>query len=80
MVFRKGRRYRHRNCIDIDIEVVGVCHVSLERTKLKVKYALQRNSYPLGFSPERVEVKSEHYKNWREVLLSEQIDFSSSIV
>jgi len=60
----RGARYRHRNCLDIDIEVIKVMFRDSKRVKLKVQYINQRSGLSLGFSPERVEIKKEDFKNW----------------
>jgi len=64
-MFRRYRKYRHRSCLDIDIEVVKVCHVNSERTILRVKYVAQRN--PMFYFwpvPVRVRITRDQYENW----------------
>ena len=70
----RGARYRHMNCIDIDIEVVKVMYRDSKRVKLKVKFLLQHNRYNLGLPDQRVEIKKEDNWKWRMVPLAETIN------
>jgi hypothetical protein len=63
-----GARYRHRNCLDIDIEVVKVMYRDSNRIKLKVIYVRQSDGASYGFPPERVEIKRKDYCNWSPVV------------
>ena len=63
----RGARYRHRNCLDIDIEVLKVMFRDSKRVKLKIQYIYQRNGLSLGFPPQRVEINKSDFENWSMV-------------
>ncbi len=68
MRFRKGERYRHKNCIDVDIEVIHEEVFHEDYTILKV-FWLNRN-YENGnyvINRDKVKIKKEHYQFWSEL-------------
>ena len=70
MRFISGAVYRHKNCLDIDLEVKKVQYRSPDYTKLRVIY-LNRN-WQNGFfvidpRPETVKIKSSDYWLWERI-------------
>jgi len=63
----RGARYRHRSCLDLDVEVVKVMYRDAKRVKLKIAFVRQRDGLTLGFPPQRVEIQKSDFGNWEMV-------------
>lgn len=67
-MFRPYEVWRHRNCTEIDIEVIKVTYRNPEYIKLKVRY-LNRRSFLeknrlINNRPETVRIFKKDFKNW----------------
>lgn len=63
-MFRPFEKWRHRNCIDIDIIVQKVTYQGLKYFKVKVLY-FNRHYKDIIFSkPDTVKINREDFNNW----------------
>jgi hypothetical protein len=65
-MFRSGKTYRHKSCLDMDMVVVKISHVDDRRTKMRVLYVNRRGGF-YSTEPETVKVWCERYDDWRQV-------------
>lgn len=68
--FEKDGRYRHRDTLDIDMQVVEVLKRSPLGTKLSVLYFnrhWKKGEFLIDYRPEIVVVKSEDYAHWERI-------------
>lgn len=63
-MFEVGKKYRHRNCTDIDIVVSGVWHLNEGIVTLEVAYWNRLYNAYAHSKLELVTIKLEDYKNW----------------
>jgi hypothetical protein len=62
-MFRRHEKYRHRNCLDIDIVVLNRQYQGREYFKLKVKYVAQRNE-DFIFEYDTIRIYRKDFKHW----------------
>jgi len=68
--FTRGARYRHKNCLDIDIEILSVNYVDAKRTKMKIIYVnrhWQGGDFVIDAKASSVEVRSSDYPLWSRI-------------
>ncbi|NDB85907.1 MAG: hypothetical protein EB127_24890, partial [Alphaproteobacteria bacterium] len=63
--FKAPKRYRHKNSIDIDIDVTKVLEDSPTSIKLVVWY--WNRQYKFRHDIDEIVVKKEHYDMWDEI-------------
>lgn len=64
LTFKPGNRYRHRNCLDIDLNVEKILGESDELISLIVCYWNRHMDFPQGPMPDVVRVKKSDLSNW----------------
>ena len=63
-MFRTNERWRHRNCLDIDIIIQKVIYRDIDRMKLKVLYWNRHGGYLILPKADNIEIKTQDFKNW----------------
>lgn len=64
-MFVSGRRYRHRRCLDIDIDIVRVTYRGTKYIKAKVLYWNRWYKTHHSLQPELVWIKREDFYQWK---------------
>jgi len=64
-MFRVRRFYKHKNCLDLIIEVIKVQYADARRIKLKIYYTDGKTRYHPN--PQVIEIARSQVKNWLEV-------------
>ena len=62
---RKGKTYRHRNCIDMDMWIIKIQYLGPRYMKLKICWVNRFN--PNILHPDHVTVQLKDMCNWAEV-------------
>lgn len=63
-MFKVANRYRHRNCLDMDIVVTYIHKVGHYGTDLDVLYWNRNYNSPAVGGTEEVFIKKDDYPNW----------------
>ena len=64
--FKPWKYYRHKNCIDLDIAIIGAVKESEEGTEATVMYWNRHYKYFQGKADKVLIVKAQ-YPNWSEL-------------
>lgn len=64
--FKSWKYYRHKNCLDIDIAIIGSLKETEEGTEAVVMY-WNRHWNMFQGEPEKVLIVKEQYANWSEL-------------
>jgi hypothetical protein len=65
MCWVKGFKYRHKNCLDMDMFILSVKYSGTTRTLCQVAYVAQTNSRVFG--AEFIWLENKHCADWRYV-------------
>jgi hypothetical protein len=67
-MFKIGSRYRHKNCIDVDIQVLDI-HIDTPDLKILKILWLNRNWLNGNFiiDSDIIKIKKEQFNNWSKV-------------
>lgn len=66
-LFQQGEKYRHNRCLDVDIIIVSNVEMTKDYAKLKVIYWNRHYNQPIDMEVDRVTIKKEEFKNWKQV-------------
>ena len=64
MIFKKGDRIRHRDCLDIDLIIVKTVADDINSSYLEVYYYNRFYRAIVILKTEIVEIEKEHLDNW----------------
>lgn len=64
-MFRPGELWRHKNCLDIDVEIKKVGYMCSEYFKIRVKYWNRHIGVYCWNDPETVKIKREDFYKWK---------------
>lgn len=64
--FNKGKIYRHRNFLDVDIYILNSIP-STDEVELEVYYVLQHNRMLLTNKIDKIKVLIKDFDNWKEI-------------
>lgn len=66
-MFKRFRKFRHRNCLDIDIIVKDILSENEEFISLKVWYWNRNYNSLATIKIDKVTVKKKDFKNWSQI-------------
>jgi len=66
-MFRPGDRWRHKNCLDIDLIIVAVTYAGPSLTRAKVLYWQRHMGALMTTTTETVTIKRKDFGNWQRI-------------
>lgn len=67
MQLTRGAKYRHKDCLDVDMEIRHIVDILPYETRLEVNWVNQRDTTIIHAQGDLVTLRHKDLKNWKRV-------------